>query len=100
MPTAKNGHTQTVGGNQIKNEVLKKLKKIAKHDKRSQAAELEWLIEQRYSNIEVEAQQYKARCLKCGKEFNTMTELAQHTYDEHRDTMPVEWMAYVKGEGK
>jgi hypothetical protein len=53
MPEAKKGHTQTLGGNLIKNEVLEKLKKIAKHDKRSQAAELEWLIEQRYAEIKV-----------------------------------------------
>jgi hypothetical protein len=53
MPTSKKGHTQTLGGNQIKNDVLKMLKEIAAHDKRSQAAELEWLIEQRYAEIKV-----------------------------------------------
>jgi hypothetical protein len=52
-PVTKKGHTQTIGGNQIKNDVLKLLKEIAAYDKRSQAAELEWLIEKRYAEIKV-----------------------------------------------
>lgn len=50
-PKSKLGHTQVIGGNQIKNSVLEKLKYISKRDSRSQAKELEWLINERYKKV-------------------------------------------------
>jgi metal-responsive CopG/Arc/MetJ family transcriptional regulator len=50
----------------------------------------------RQANIKVDVEKPQIHCLRCKEEFNTMTELAQHTYDKHRESMPTEWMSYVK----